>query len=206
MRVRLLAFSLLTASLTIGSMAPARAQGTFYEVAFGRAAFAFWEDFANERFAFMAVGQGVLYNSDVGEPLVGEFGCAAVGTMEKAAFGCGPLASFAIADDLSTASGKGTFDATIFDFETGESTGKGKISFSGRWKATSDASPHVEGGYMFDGGEGFVGTYTGAEIHRHAEGGVKGGVTRSPLGPGVKGPPHGAAILFGPSAGFELHG
>lgn len=195
---------MLVVSQALGTPAPARARGAFYEVAFGRAAFAFWEDFAHERFAFMVAGQGVLYNSDIGEPIVGELGCAAVGTMERAAFGCGNLSAFAMDDDLGTASGKGTFDAMVFDFESGKATKKGKVSFTGTWKAMSDPTLHGEGGYHFDAGGGFVGAFAGAEIFRDAHGGVKGAVTRSPLGRSPNGPPDGAAIVFGPSLGFEL--
>lgn len=196
---------LVAVSLSAGNASPARAQGVYSEVEFGRAAFAYWEDFANQRYAYVLAGQGVLYNSDLGEPLVGEIGCAAVVNATRAAFGCGPLSSFAISDDLGSASGKGTFDALVYDQRSGAMTRNGKISFDATWKATGDVVPRAQGGYFVFGG-GLVEAYVAtAPVGRDAHGGINGGVTSSPAGRSPRGSPTGGAILAGSDITIAIH-
>jgi len=182
MRLRVVALAMAAALVGLGTV-PARAQNPYhYEVDFGRAAFAVWEEPRTESFGFAFVAQGVVYNSDLGgQPMVGEIGCASVSNATTSTFGCGPLSSFSINDDLGAARGKGTFDALTFDPKTGNNIRRGKISIDLAWTATGDSRPHGDGGYFVDGTD--VGFGTGPAIAREAHK-VKGRILRSPLGRG----------------------
>jgi hypothetical protein len=200
MRTRLIVFLSVAFPLVLGSTAPAKAQDVHYEVDLGRAAIAYWEDHETERFAFVVAGQGLIYNSDVGRPLVGNVGCAAVGTFEKSAFGCGELSDFSIDTDLQTASATGKIDALIFDSESAK-TSSSAISFSVVWEASETMSPRTHGGYYGDGS--FLGGYFGAEVARYATEETKGRVSATGMG---RNPSelHDAATLVGPNVWLDL--
>jgi hypothetical protein len=200
MRKRLILVLSVALPLALGSVAPAKAQDVHYELDLGRAAIAYWEDHETERFAFVVAGQGVIYNSDIGEPLVGNVGCAAVGTFEKSAFGCGELSDFSIDTDLQTASATGKVDALTFDVESAK-TSTSTISFSVAWEASETMTPRTQGGYYGDGS--FLGGYFGAELARYATEGTKGRVTAPGLG---RNPSElmDAATLVGPNFWVDL--
>lgn len=200
MRTRRIILLGIVLPLVAWTAPPAAAQEVHFEIAFGRAAVAFWEDHQAETFGFVVAGQGVLYTSDAGRPLVGDVGCAAVGTFERHAFGCGELSDFAIDTDLGTAAATGKLDALVFD-EGSARASSSAISFSVDWKATSDPSPRSHAGYYAD--DLFVGTYLGAEVARYAIDGTKGHVSA----PGTGRNPSelvDAAILVGPNFWVDL--
>lgn len=206
MRRRLLGVALLAFSLTLGTITPARAQEAFVEVGFARGAFIVWENTKAQVFGFAFVGQGVLYNADVGEPLVGDFGCAGIGDDRKGVgvFGCGELSKFSIDDDLGAAMGKGSFDATIFDFESGKAKPGGKIAFEAAWKASGDPAPRYDQGSHVE--SSFVGVFVEPDVlARDATDGAKGRVTASTVGPGPKQVVE-AATFLGGTFTVELHG
>lgn len=204
MRRRLVVVTLLALSMVLGSLTPARSQGVFYEIGVARGAFAFWEDQRAHVFAFAFAGQGVLYNADVGEPLVGDVGCAGIGNEERGVFGCGELSEFSIDDDLGAANGKGSFDGTIFEFESGKSKPGGKISFEADWKATGDPAPRYDQGSHVE--PSFAGVFIEPDVvARDASDGVKGKVTSSSVGPGPTRVVE-AATFFGGLLAVELHG
>lgn len=179
---------------------PAAAQEVHFEIAFGRAAVAFWEDHEAETFGLVVAGQGVLYNSDTGGPLVGNVGCAAVGTFEKHAFGCGELSDFSIDSDLGTAAATGKLNALVFDAGSLKASSSA-ISFSVDWKATTDPSPRSHAGYYAD--DFGLGTHFGAEVVRYAIDGTKGRVSAVGMG---RNPSElvDAAILAGPNLWFDV--
>jgi hypothetical protein len=203
MKTRLLVLFSVIIPLVLGTVATANSREVFYEIDLGRAAIAFWEDHDAETFAFVVAGQGLIHNSDVGRPLIGNVGCAGVGNATKGSFGCGELEAFSIDDDLGTASAKGVFDALIFDFETAKTLGGGTISLAVTWKASGDLMPRVQGGYY--GEPSFLGVYTSAEVMRFATDGTKGRVAASGMG---RAPSDlvDAATLAGPNVMFDLHG
>ncbi|HYZ91841.1 MAG TPA: hypothetical protein VFA34_05535 [Actinomycetota bacterium] len=196
MKGRAAVIALVLVTFALGRAAPAHAQGVFYELDLGRAGVGFWEDHAAEKFSFAVAGQGVIWVSDLGEPKVGDVGCAAVGDARKVTFGCGELSSFSIADDLSMVAGEGVFDAVTIEFESGEKTEGGTVSLKAEWTATSDPAPHSGGG--FDVFSDFVGMGMGAELMREAD--IKGGPAGRPNKNVF------AATLVGPSITFEVHG
>ena len=202
MRTRLIVVLSVAFPLVLGSMTPAKAQDVHYEVDLGRAAIAYWEDHKTERFAFVVAGQGLIYNSDIGEPLVGNVGCAAVGTFEKSVFGCGELSDFSIDADLGTASATAKIDALVFDVESAAAT-PSTISFSVDWKASDNFTPRTHGGYY--GESSFLGGYFGAEVARYATEGTKGRVAAAGMG---RNPSHlvDAATLVGPNVWVDVAG
>ncbi len=200
MRTRLIILLSVALPLAVWTAPPATAQDVHFEVAFGRAAIAFWEDHEAETFAFVVAGQGVIYNSDAGRPLVGNVGCAAVGTFEESAFGCGELSAFSIDTDLGAASATGKLDALIFDAESAKAS-PSTISFSVDWKASADPAPRSHAGYYAD--DFFLGTYFGAEVARYAIDGTKGRVAAPGMG---RNPSElvDAATLVGPNFWVDL--
>ncbi len=204
MRGRIAGIVVLAISLASGTVTPARAQGVFYEVGLARGAFALWEHPKAQKFAFAFAGQGVFYNADVGGPLIGDVGCAGFGDDKRGVFGCGELSEFSIDDDLGTASGKGSFEATIFEFESGKTSPGGTVSFAATWKASGDPRPFAGGGFHFE--PSFAGVFVESDVvGRDASDGVKGRVTSTKLGPGPT-QLHDAATFIGDTVGLELHG
>lgn len=188
----------LALSLTFAVAIPGNAQGVYYSLELGRAAIAVLEDPAAQSFALIMAGEGVVHSADEDEPFVGEVGCASVENAERAAFACGELAAFTIDDDLGAATARATWDATVFEFETGKTARSGKISFSASWRSTSDPRPRTGGQYFLDGP--FVHAATDAAIARDALGGTYGSVSATRIGRGPR-KPIDAQILMGTSVG-----